>query len=44
MSTSNPKRLRLLTALVLAILILIPTASFIYKVTVLDYRIANILP
>ena len=44
MSISTHKRLRLMTSAVLAILILIPTATFIYKVTVLDYRIANILP
>ncbi len=44
MSTSTHKRLRIMTSAVLAILILIPTATFIYKVTVLDYRIANILP
>lgn len=44
MSNSTHKRLRLLTSAVLAILLLIPTASFVYKVTVLEYRIANILP
>ena len=44
MSTSNHKRLRLRTSVVLALLLLIPTATFIYKVTVLGYRIANILP
>lgn len=44
MSTASHKRLRLLTFTVMALLVLIPTASFIYKVTVLDYRLANILP
>ncbi|MFZ6180994.1 7TM domain-containing protein [Nannocystis pusilla] len=44
MATSTHKRLRLLTSAVLAILLLIPTGAFIYKVTVLNYRITNILP
>lgn len=44
MSTQTHKRLRLLTSLVLVVLVLIPTATFFYKITVLDYRVANILP
>lgn len=44
MSTSTHKRLRLLTSVVMVLLLLLPTATFLYKVTVLDYRLANILP
>jgi transglutaminase-like putative cysteine protease len=44
MSIASHKRLRALTRGVLALLVLLPVASFIYKVTVLDYRLANILP
>lgn len=44
MSNSTHERLRRLTFAVLAVLILIPTTAFVYKVTVLDYRLANILP
>ena len=42
---ASPKnRRRYLSFLVIAVLIALPLASLIYKVTVLDYRIANILP
>lgn len=44
MSTSTQRRLRILTLAVLAALLITPVAAFIYKVTVLDYRISNILP
>lgn len=44
MLSSTRTRLRLLTSLVLAVLVVIPTATFIYKVTVLNYRVATILP
>lgn len=44
MPTSTHQRLRRLTLAVLAALVLIPIATFVYKVVVLDYRIANIMP
>ncbi len=44
MSTSTHKRLQIVTSAVLAALLLLPTATFLYKVTALGYRVANILP
>ncbi len=44
MSTSSHVRLRRITWLVLGALLLLPTATFIYKIAFLGYRIENVLP